>query len=275
MSALTEAIARSFTTREKQPPARSPLRALGRRQLSGAEVLAQSVATTAPAVSMVVLPVTMLTHGRLLSGMITIIAATVLVTLIAFCVSQFTRRMAASGGLHSFVFRGLGTRAALTTGIAMLVKYVGSAVMTLYHGGQAAIALLGFAGVHVDKTFHVIALYLGIALLILGALVRSVRFAALAILVVESCSLLFIVGLMILGRFRKSTSTDRSPHLRPRVVTHRPGCRVRSRRIRERGLLRPRGPSPAGNRHPHSPSHSDHLWIALHLRGLGRLVRAQ
>ncbi|MDJ0111068.1 APC family permease, partial [Rhodococcus erythropolis] len=136
MSALTEAIARSFTTREKQPPARSPLRALGRRQLSGAEVLAQSVATTAPAVSMVVLPVTMLTHGRLLSGMITIIAATVLVTLIAFCVSQFTRRMAASGGLHSFVFRGLGTRAALTTGIAMLVKYVGSAVMTLYHGGQ-------------------------------------------------------------------------------------------------------------------------------------------
>ena len=199
MSALTEAIARSFTTREKQPPARSPLRALGRRQLSGAEVLAQSVATTAPAVSMVVLPVTMLTHGRLLSGMITIIAATVLVTLIAFCVSQFTRRMAASGGLHSFVFRGLGTRAALTTGIAMLVKYVGSAVMTLYHGGQAAIALLGFAGVHVDKTFHVIALYLGIALLILGALVRSVRFAALAILVVESCSLLFIVGLMILG----------------------------------------------------------------------------
>ncbi len=189
-------IARSFTTREKQPPARSPLRALGRRQLSGAEVLAQSVATTAPpAVSMVVLPVTMLTHGRLLSGMITIIAATVLVTLIAFCVSQFTRRMAASGGLHSFVFRGLGTRAALTTGIAMLVKYVGSAVMTLYHGGQAAIALLGFAGVHVDKTFHVIALYLGgIALLILGALVRSVRFAALAILVVESCSLLFIVG---------------------------------------------------------------------------------
>ncbi len=199
MSALTEAIARSFTTREKQPPARSPLRALGRRQLSGAEVLAQSVATTAPAVSMVVLPVTMLTHGRLLSGMITIIAATVLVTLIAFCVSQFTRRMAASGGLHSFVFRGLGTRAALTTGIAMLVKYVGSAVMTLYHGGQAAIALLGFAGMHVDKTFHVIALYLGIALLILGALVRSVRFAALAILVVESCSLLFIVGLMILG----------------------------------------------------------------------------
>ena len=118
MSALTEAIARSFTTREKQPPARSPLRALGRRQLSGAEVLAQSVATTAPAVSMVVLPVTMLTHGRLLSGMITINRghrAGDAHSLLRFRSS--TRRMAASGGLHSFVFRGLGTRAALTTGI--------------------------------------------------------------------------------------------------------------------------------------------------------------
>ncbi|NMD59919.1 UNVERIFIED_ORG: amino acid/polyamine/organocation transporter (APC superfamily) [Nocardia globerula] len=199
MSALTEAIARSFTTREKQPPARSPLRALGRRQLSGAEVLAQSVATTAPAVSMVVLPVTMLTHGHLLSGMITIIIATVLVTLIAFCISQFTRRMAASGGLHSFAFRGLGTRAAITTGIAILVKYVGSAVMTLYHGGLAVITLLGFAGIRVHGTFQLIALYTVLAALILACLLRSVRFAALAILVAESCSLLFIVALMLIG----------------------------------------------------------------------------
>ena len=199
MSALTEAIARSFTTREKQPPARSPLRALGRRQLSGAEVLAQSVATTAPAVSMVVLPVTMLTHGHLLSGMITIIIATVLVTLIAFCISQFTRRMAASGGLHSFAFRGLGTRAAITTGIAILVKYVGSAVMTLYHGGLAVITLLGFAGIRVHGTFQLIVLYTVLAALILACLLRSVRFAALAILVAESCSLLFIVALMLIG----------------------------------------------------------------------------
>lgn len=199
MSALTEAVARSFLTREKQPPARSPLRALGRRQLSGAEVLAQSVATTAPAVSMVILPITLLTHGMLLSGIVTIILATIFVTLIAFSVSQFTRRMAASGGLHSFVFRGLGTRAALTTGIAILVKYVGSAVMTLYFGGRAVLSLLDSAGLHLHNTFQIVALYSVLAALILGCLVRSVRFAALAILVVESCSLLFIVILMLLG----------------------------------------------------------------------------
>ena len=65
VSALTDAIARSFTTGEPERPALSSMRALGRRQLSGVEVLAQSVATTAPAVSMVILPLTMLTHDRL------------------------------------------------------------------------------------------------------------------------------------------------------------------------------------------------------------------
>ncbi len=93
VSALTDAIARSFTTGEPERPALSSMRALGRRQLSGVEVLAQSVATTAPAVSMVILPLTMLTHDRLVSGIVTILVATIAVTLIAFCVSQFTRRM--------------------------------------------------------------------------------------------------------------------------------------------------------------------------------------
>ncbi|MDH6286741.1 APC family permease [Rhodococcus sp. NM-2] len=197
MSALSDAIARSFATGEPERQAVSPLRALGRRQLSGFEVLAQSVATTAPAVSMVVLPVTMFTHQMLLSGLITIVVATVVVSLIAVCVSQFTRRMAAAGGLYSFVFQGLGTRAALTAGVAMLTKYVGSAVMTLYHGGQAVIATLGFFGLELREPAERLVVYAGIAIVILGCLVRGVRFAALAILAVESCSLLFIVGLMI------------------------------------------------------------------------------
>ncbi|QHE68201.1 APC family permease [Rhodococcus sp. WAY2] len=197
MSALSDAIARSFATGEPERQAVSPLRALGRRQLSGFEVLAQSVATTAPAVSMVVLPVTMFTHQMLLSGLITIVVATVVVSLIAVCVSQFTRRMAAAGGLYSFVFQGLGTRAALTAGVAMLTKYVGSAVMTLYHGGQAVITTLSFLGLEMRGPADRVLIYAGIALVILGCLVRGVRFAALAILAIETCSLLFIVGLMV------------------------------------------------------------------------------
>ncbi|NKR99926.1 amino acid permease [Rhodococcus hoagii] len=194
MSALTDAIARSFTTGEPERPALSSMRALGRRQLSGVEVLAQSVATTAPAVSMVILPLTMLTHDRLVSGIVTILVATIAVTLIAFCVSQFTRRMAAAGGLHSFAFRGSGSRAALTAAVAMLVKYVGSAVMTLYHGGQAVIALCGLAGFSPPAP----PVYLALAVGILCCLVRGVRFAAVTILAVEMCSLAFI-ALMLFG----------------------------------------------------------------------------
>lgn len=194
VSALTDAIARSFTTGEPERPALSSMRALGRRQLSGVEVLAQSVATTAPAVSMVILPLTMLTHDRLVSGIVTILVATIAVTLIAFCVSQFTRRMAAAGGLHSFAFRGSGSRAALTAAVAMLVKYVGSAVMTLYHGGQAVIALCGLAGFSPPAP----PVYLALAVGILCCLVRGVRFAAVTILAVEMCSLAFI-ALMLFG----------------------------------------------------------------------------
>src|SRR5918995_774992 len=137
MSALADAIARSFSAAEPDRPAVSPLRALGRRRLSGIEVLAQSVATTAPAASMVALPVAMLQTGDLFTGLLTVAGATVLIMLVALCITQFTRRQAAAGGLHSFVFQGLGTPAALATGVAILVKFLGSATLTLYSGSRA------------------------------------------------------------------------------------------------------------------------------------------
>lgn len=197
-SALADAIARSFVHRESEPPAVSPLRALGRRQLSGWEVFAQSAATTAPAASMVLLPVTMVTHNALASGLIAVAVATVLVTLIAWCTAQFTRRMVASGGLYAFVAKGLGPRAALTTGVAMAVKYLVSGALTLYHGGQAVIALAAQCDVEIRGPATLV-VYLAIAAAILTALLRGVRFAAVAILVIEACSLIFIVGLMVMS----------------------------------------------------------------------------
>jgi amino acid transporter len=198
MSALADAIARSFSAAEPERPAVSPLRALGRRQLSGVEVLAQSVATTAPAASMVVLPITMLGTGDPLRGLLTIVGATVVISLIALCTSQFTRRQAAAGGLHSFVFQGLGTRAALTTGVAVLVKFLGSATLTLVSGGRALTAVLAQFGVDATGTAGRLAVYGGVALVVLAVLVRGARVGAAAILAVEVCSLLFIVGLSVL-----------------------------------------------------------------------------
>lgn len=198
MSALSDAITRSFSAEELERPAVSPLRALGRRRLSGVEVLAQSVATTAPAASMVVLPMTMLRNASPLVGLLTILGATILISLIALCVTQFTRRQAAAGGLYSFVYQGLGTRAALTTGVAVLIKYLGSATLTLYSGSAALTAVLRDVGVDVDGPVATLAVHAAVAAAALAVLVRGARFAALAILAVEAGSLLFIVALTLL-----------------------------------------------------------------------------
>ena len=108
---------------------------------------------------MVVLPITMLETGDPLRGLLTIVGATVVISLIALCVTQFTRRQAAAGGLHSFAFQGLGTRAALTTGVAILVKFLGSATLTLYSGGRALTAVLAQLGVDATGPAGRIAVY--------------------------------------------------------------------------------------------------------------------
>ena len=198
MSALADAIARSFTAAEPERPAVSPLRALGRRRLSGPQVLAQSVGTTGCAASMVLLPITLLHYGTPLSSALTLLGAVLMTFLIAVCITQFTRRQAAAGGLYSFVFQGLGARAALSAGVALLVKYVGSATATLYSGGQALMLALAAVGVPVGGVLGTLAVYLAIAASVLAVLVRGARVAALAMLAVEACSLAFIVVLTVL-----------------------------------------------------------------------------
>ncbi|MGV9736943.1 APC family permease [Rhodococcus aetherivorans] len=193
MSALSDAITQSFTAREPERPALSPLRALGRRRLSGIEVLAQSVATTAPAASMVVLTTAIVAGQSMLAGLLTVAATTVLLGAVAACFAAFTRRLAAAGGPYTFVAQGLGPRAALGGGAALAVKYLGSAGLTLYHGGQSILAVAHGAGVSVPA----LPLYLVLACVIGACLVRGIRFAVHAILLVEACSLAFILTLFL------------------------------------------------------------------------------
>ncbi|MFE9628953.1 APC family permease [Streptomyces sp. NPDC006527] len=196
-SALDTAIARSFSVREPALAA-SPLRALGRRQLSGAEVLAQSVATTAPAAGMIGLPVAMLQRSSPADGFVAIVVATAVTVLIALCVSQFTRRMAAAGGLYTFAAKGAGRRTALTVGVALAVKYCGSAAVTLYLGGQQLVVVLGRFGVDATGPAGTLAVYGLVAAAILMVVFRGARFAAIAILAVELCSLALIGFLLVL-----------------------------------------------------------------------------
>ncbi|WP_060712744.1 hypothetical protein [Pseudonocardia sp. HH130629-09] len=90
MSDLDRAIARSFSPGHTRLRAESPMAPLGRRRMGATELVAQSVATTAPAASMAMLP---LVVGRLadpLSGLLVIVGATVAVTMVALCLGQFT-----------------------------------------------------------------------------------------------------------------------------------------------------------------------------------------
>lgn len=195
MSALSEAIRRSFEI-SGTPGDASPMRVLGRRQLSGYEVLAQGIATTAPAVSMVIVPVMLLSQHRPAAGLAILGAVLALTVLTAICLSQFTRRMVSPGGIYSFLFQGLGARGALAGGAAILLKYLASASMTTYHGAIMGSDLLVTAGADPDWPLKPV-VCVAVALAMLALLIRGARVAAMVILCVETLSLVFIVGLML------------------------------------------------------------------------------
>ena len=195
MSALSEAIRRSFEI-SGTPGDASPMRVLGRRQLSGYEVLAQSIATTAPAVSMAVVPTMLLSQHRPATGLAILGSVLALTVLTAICLSQFTRRMVSPGGIYSFLFQGLGARGALAGGAAILLKYVASASITTYHGSTVAGDLLATAGIDPDLPVKPVVCVV-IALVMLAILVRGAKVSAMVILCVETLSLVFIAGLML------------------------------------------------------------------------------
>jgi amino acid transporter len=117
---------------------------LRRRRLSLLEVLAQSVSTLAPSAAMVVVPAIVLVE----SGAATLPAfgaATVLVLLVGWCLTQFGRRMAAVGGTYSYTAKGLGPVGALVGGWALMVGYAAVAMAALvgtavYLGGALGVA---------------------------------------------------------------------------------------------------------------------------------------
>lgn len=197
MSDLDRAIARSFSPGHTQLRAESPMAPLGRRRMGATELVAQSVATTAPAASMGMLPLVVGWLADPLSGLLVIVGATVAVTMVALCLGQFTRRQAAAGGAYSFVYQGLGARAALVTAVVIGVKYLGSAAITLYAGGRALTALAGVAGVDVSGAGAQVLLHLLVAVGIATVLVRGPRVAALTLLGVEIGSLLLVVAVLL------------------------------------------------------------------------------
>lgn len=196
-AALRAAITRAQNADQHSEPVFSPLRGLGRGRLTPIDLLGQSLSTIAPATGMVFIALWMITYSPGYVGLAAIAATTSAVFLVAFCITQFTRRLAAAGSLYSFVFQGSGIRATLTAGAALVLGYLGISVSVFSQAVPSLLDTIAIVGPDVRGTAATVITTVAIALAIAWIAVRGVRFATRAILVVEACSLILIVVVML------------------------------------------------------------------------------
>ncbi|MDP9636248.1 amino acid transporter [Rhodococcus sp. 06-221-2] len=209
-SALRAALEQAALTERPINPVYSPLSALGRKQLTPFDLLGQSMSTMAPATCMVFIALWMSTFEVGSAGLVAIVGATFVMTLVAFCIRQFTLRLAASGSLYSFVAHGLGKRATLTAAAVLLVGYVGVSISVLSNAGANLVKVADVSGLHLGGGSVMIASAV-VAVVVVSIAVRGVRFASRTILVIEICTLVLITALLMRAPVEldmTSTSTD-------------------------------------------------------------------
>lgn len=171
----------------------SPVAGLDRRNLAPVQVFAQSVGGAGPAAAMAVTPVIVAATA----GTATIWAfavATGLALLVASCIGQFTRRMAAAGSLYSLTAKGLGPGGAFLCGAALLVGY-GMLTVSAIAGATARVGALltRFGWTAAESPLALGGLALLLAAVVAALVVRGARLSAWVVLGVEAVS----IGLML------------------------------------------------------------------------------
>lgn len=198
MTALERAI--SNPPRVRGLESRSPVDGLQRRSVGFVDVLAQSVSAVAPSAAATTIPliVTMTAGG---ATMWSLAIAMLLSLLVATTVNVFTKRIAATGSLYTFVSKGLGTGAAFVTGVALLIGYGFIAMFALAGAGYyLSILLHRFWPEMPSSTLVVSVLVVCMAVLCLVVLVRGIRVSTRVTLLVESVSvgiILVLVGVLL------------------------------------------------------------------------------
>lgn len=196
MDALARAIARPEPV--DGLAARSPLAGLARRSVGFADVLAQSVSAVAPAGAAFTTPllVSAVAGGVSLPA---IAAALVIALLTASTINEFTRRMAATGSLYTFVARGLGTAPAFVAGIGLLIGYAFIAMFALAGSGYYLVflvtRLVPDAGLDPVLLGAAAVVVLGVACFLV--LARGIRLSTRVTLLVEATSVALIVALIV------------------------------------------------------------------------------
>jgi amino acid transporter len=172
---------------------RSPVHGLDRRNLGPLEVLVQSVSSAAPAAAMATVPaIVAATAGS--ATVWSFVLATVLALLVAVCIGQFTRRMAAAGSLYSLTAKGLGPGAAFASCAALLVGYAVLVMAALTGAAIYLDALLERLGWRAPPVVGGAVVVL-IAVLSGALVLRGVRLSARTVLAVEALSIALMIGI--------------------------------------------------------------------------------
>lgn len=204
MSALADAIRRGRPrldlTRE------SPFAGLHRRHASVVDVVAQSIAATAPAGVMLVHPGAL--FGRSGSLAFTELLLTVgLVVAVALVVGMFSRRISSTGSLYTFTTRGLGPWAGIVGGSALAVGYLAIAMSTLSSGAMRIAGLV--TSEPRSGSGVAVAVMAVTSVVTAGVIARGLRMSTRILLVLETIAVAAVLAIAFAAL--SSTGWDLAP----------------------------------------------------------------
>lgn len=192
MSALADAIKRARPRTDLGPT--SPFAGLRRRHARTIDVIAQSVAATAPAGVLLIHPGAL--YARSGSFAFLDIAITItLVIAVALVIGMFARRVSSTGSLYTFAARGLGPYVGLVAGSALAIGYLAIAMNTLSAGASRLAQLV--TGPTDAPSPLVPALTVVFGAVIAIVIARGLRMSTRILLVLESAAVLTVLGLSI------------------------------------------------------------------------------
>ncbi|WP_109211476.1 MULTISPECIES: APC family permease [Microbacterium] len=171
----------------------SPFSGLRRRHAHTVDVVAQSVAATAPAGVLLVHPAA--AYAR--SGSFAFLDIAITITLVVgvgLVIGMFARRIASTGSLYTFAVRGLGSHVGLIAGAALGIGYIAVAINTLTAGSLRLASLIGG---DTPSPWLTIALITGFGAVIAFVVARGLRMSTRMLLVLESVAVVTVLGLSI------------------------------------------------------------------------------
>ncbi|WP_405135768.1 APC family permease [Nocardia sp. NBC_01388] len=191
---------------------RSSIRGLVRRKLPFLPVFAQSVAAIAPSGTAAVTPPFVISAVGGGASVLVFLAAAVLAVCVALVIRPMAQRLAVTGGLYTYVAKGLGPSVAIPVGWSAIVGYGAVSVSSLFAVGTYLDQVAGAAGMAGSgSTVAIVLIVLVAATVAVLLMARGIRISAATTLLIECVSVAGILALMVFLMTRDN-QTPRIPH---------------------------------------------------------------